>query len=422
MGTYSLEQGQDRFTLLFQQEFASMQPGQKSCTGNQGHTRVGSLEQEDQQYLDVVGNTEDMSLLPQSQRTPDKPDSTAQQGTVRRASLGEQQDHAPDETPGQQILDAANGWQYHYDKTKGRFTCLVCHKSSTTKSHILDHMARRHKVEGPGISQYTYDANDKPRTPYVCSICNQAYALIGDVLSHILDQHPKECLHTVRSASPEHPQPEARDEKPEQPSSYVLRELGYYRHHAGYRCLSCRLLCSSEPEFQDHISEIHSKSRESTYAEAGEKPRWNYKLRKWLCTICSRECRNEPIILHHILNHSEQHPLLCPLCKYSTHHRSYLTIHLKRKHKSEKGTLVFPVRTPLDLVYGERRGYFKWDAGLQVWTCTVCGESYDAWHSAKAHEIRMSTEPPIPCPCCEDSAMTVDKMWSHIRLKHGEDA
>nr|XP_057915479.1 zinc finger protein OZF-like [Doryrhamphus excisus] len=177
--------------------------------------------------------------------------------------------------------------QTDFKHSKKPFSCSVCGKRFSEKSHIITHM-RTHTGE----------------KPFSCSVCPQRFSQMSHVLSHMrthTGKKPFGCYVCGRRFS----------EK-----SNMVSHLRTHTGEKPFRCSVCDKTFSQRVHMIKHMR-----------THTGEKP--------YICSVCDKRFTQNSTMVKHMRTHTGEKPYICSICQKRFTQKVTMVKHM-RTHTGEK--------------------------------------------------------------------------------------
>ncbi|XP_033734368.1 LOW QUALITY PROTEIN: uncharacterized protein LOC117323330 [Pecten maximus] len=188
-------------------------------------------------------------------------------------------------------------------------------------------------------------------------------------------------------------------------SDKLQRVITHQRSHTEdrpYQCQVCNMKLKSRNNLFSHLK-THSENR------------------PFECDVCHLKFRTRNTRDTHLVTHSNERPYLCDLCGFSTKFQSHLISH-KRIHTGDVFHCSFPDCKYTTPKKSQLKNHYRKHENIRTNVCKVCFKSFKEKSHLNRHEKIHSKEADLKCDFCSYSTHRCDKLKSHFKKHHGENA
>ncbi|KAG6456943.1 hypothetical protein O3G_MSEX010037 [Manduca sexta] len=318
------------------------------------------------------------------------------------------------------VLQAKRHQRWHDGVT---YTCPYCEDVFIKWTSYLSHVRIKHPSE------------------FICGVCGYSFVSQMGLNSH------KRLMHKDATEKPEgEVEPEAGAYCEECDVKFVSEEA-WKRHmvtsakHTKINDFSGCRLCGetfeSASQLRAHSRTKHARQRPKGYGKKPTENNWpancphcseelpngrefwlhfrrvhpdeEYPIpRNHVCNICGKGFKNNAILRHHKLTHSEEKRYKCSTCGKAFRHPANLTLHETQTHSDRRP---YPC-TICQKAFKDKSGlnrHARSHTGLKPYTCEVCGKTFSQSNSCKVHmrHVHHHPSPPVPwAPGSEQATST----------------
>lgn len=257
------------------------------------------------------------------------------------------------------------------------FECDIClkrfHQKITMQTHRLTHL-----------------------NPFMCNFCIMTFETKEELTEH---KESNECSKSKVL--------KVKEELMKTVKQEITTNLGKL---LGYACSLCKKMFSLESALEQHVESTHMiDPSELLCSECGEvvpskkdmqthimshKNHKNRNVKRFECSICSKACSSQAMLIMHERVHTNERPYPCGLCslrfKTKTHLRTHQLTHTREKKFgcsvcmkffALKGNLVVHLRT---------------HTGERPYACSLCGEAFIDSKYLKKHKLKKHAIENVP--------------------------
>ncbi|XP_013191867.1 zinc finger protein 585A [Amyelois transitella] len=293
--------------------------------------------------------------------------------------------------------------KYGHNNIKPR--CSVCFKTFANPNNL-----KRHMMIHSGVREFECDICSKRFhqkitmqvhrlthiNPFACNQCDKTFENKVEMNAH---KESDECSKSKVK--------KVKEELMKTVKQEVTTNHGLL---LGYACSLCKKMFSVESALEQHVESTHiSDPMELLCSECGEvlpskkdmqihmmthKNIKNKTTKRFECSICSKGCSSQAMLIMHERVHTNERPFPCQLCalrfKTKTHLRTHQLTHTREKKFgcsvcmkffALKGNLVVHLRT---------------HTGERPYVCTLCGEAFIDSKYLKKHKLKRHAIENVP--------------------------
>lgn len=293
--------------------------------------------------------------------------------------------------------------KYSHNNIKPK--CNLCSKTFANPNNL-----KRHMMIHSGIREFECDIcfkrfNQKITmqthrlthlNPFACNECDNVFDNNAALTSH---KESDECTKSKVK--------KVKEELMKNVKREITTNLGKL---LGYACSLCKKMFSLESALEQHVESTHMVDpSELICPECGEvqatkremqshiMTHKNYKQRRskrFECSVCSKGCCSQAMLIMHERVHTNERPYPCGLCalkfKTKTHLRTHQLTHTREKKFgcsvcmkffALKGNLVVHLRT---------------HTGERPYVCSLCGEAFIDSKYLKKHKLKKHSIDNVP--------------------------
>lgn len=178
----------------------------------------------------------------------------------------------------------------------------------------------------------------------------------------------------------------------------------------------------SEPEI--NMKSVENSPATPSFIEGNDYVKTNNKFQ---CLKCSHEASRWECLRIHLLTHSDERNVVCPICSKTFSAVSYVRKHVNRTHKMKISAdkireaqptfgapiIDHPVKPVETKSFVEGKDYEKKNGRFQ---CLTCGRKM--LDHIKEHLLTHSNDKDVFCPICEKSFIAVSYVRKHVNRAH----
>ncbi|KAM3956738.1 uncharacterized protein ACR2FA_009311 [Aphomia sociella] len=294
--------------------------------------------------------------------------------------------------------------KYSHNNIKPR--CNICFKTFANPNNL-----KRHMMIHSGVREFECDICFKRfhqkitmqthrlthLNPFSCNLCDNVFDNKADLSAH---KDSDEC-NKSRVVK-------VKVELMKTLKQEVTTNLGKL---LGYACSLCKKMFSVESALEQHVESTHivdptellcsecgevlpSKKAMQSHITLCHKSRKGKNIKRFECSICSKGCSSQAMLIMHERVHTNERPFSCQLCslrfKTKTHLRTHQLTHTREKKFgcsvcmkffALKGNLVVHLRT---------------HTGERPYVCTLCGEAFIDSKYLKKHKLKKHSINNVP--------------------------